>query len=163
MKKSLLRNCFGVLLFLSLIISCKKSDNTAVILDTHTAVTLKNVSFGTDALQCMDIYLPANRSIDSTKILYIIHGGAWLAGDKSDYDTIIPSFLQQLPQYAIVNINYRLATFTGTNEWPVQMNDVNAAINYINSKSTVYQIDNSKSAVLGESAGAQLSLSLIHI
>ena len=55
-----------------------------------------------------------NRSIDSTKILYLIHGGAWLAGDKSDYDTIIPSFLQQLPQYAIVNINYRLATFTGT-------------------------------------------------
>ena len=60
MKKSLLHNCFGVLLFLSLIISCKKSDNTAVILDTHTAVTLKNVSFGTDALQCMDNYLPAN-------------------------------------------------------------------------------------------------------
>lgn len=38
------------------------------------------------------------------------------------------------------------------------MNDVNAAINYINSNNTVYQIDNSKSAVLGESAGAQLSL-----
>ena len=158
MKKSILHYCLGLTLFLSFNISCKKSDNSTVILDTHTATTLKNVSFGSDAIQSMDIYLPAGRSIDSTKILYLIHGGAWLTGDKSDYDTVIPSFQQQLPQYAIVNINYRLATFTGINEWPVQMNDVNAAINYVNSNSTAYQINTSKSAVLGESAGAQLGL-----
>ena len=141
-----------------LIVSCKKTDNATIVLDTHTAITMKNVSFGSDSLQKMDIYLPANRSIDSTKILYLIHGGAWLAGDKSDYDSIIPSLQNQLPQYALVNINYRLASFTGSNEWPVQMNDINAAINYVSNNNTEYQINNSKSAVLGESAGAQLSL-----
>ena len=156
MNKSSLQFCLGIMIIL--IISCKKSDNSSNVLDTRTAITLKNVSFGTDTLQRMDIYLPANRSIDSTKILYLIHGGAWLAGDKSDYDTIITSLQKQLTQYAIVNINYRLASFSGTNEWPVQMSDINTAINYVTNNNNVYQINNSKSAILGESAGAQLSL-----
>ena len=47
-------------------ISCKKSEPTSDI--TIEAKTLLNVAYGTDPLQKMDIYLPANRSITSTQI-----------------------------------------------------------------------------------------------
>lgn len=153
-----------VLVSIMIISSCKKSDEGGASLpvittpDPHIALVLKDVAYGADSLQKVDIYLPANRSIDSTKILYLIHGGAWTAGDKKDFDSNVIVFQTLLPQYAFVNINYRLATTTGINEWPTQMNDVNAAIDYVMNKSSYYQIDNAKSAVFGASAGAQLAL-----
>ena len=156
-------NLLKIILLISVInISCNKSDeasnNQIVTLDEHTAVTMKEVAYGSDSLQKLDIYLPANRSIDSTKILYLIHGGAWVAGDKKDFDSNVVALKALLPQYAFVNINYRLASLTGINEWPTQMNDVNAAIDYVMNKSSYYQINNAKAAVMGASAGGQLAL-----
>ncbi len=153
-----------VLVMIVIISSCKKSDDGGTLLpvittpDPHVALVLKDVSYGTDSLQKVDIYLPANRSIDSTKILYLIHGGAWTAGDKKDFDSNVIVMKTLLPQYAFVNINYRLATFTGINEWPTQINDVNAAIDFVTNKNSYYQINNNKLAVMGASAGAQLAL-----
>ena len=158
MKKWTIHLFAGIIMLSILIISCKKSDNGTTVLDVHTATTLMNVSYGTDSLQKMDIYLPANRSVDSTKVLYLIHGGAWVQGDKSEFDSAILVLKSKLPQYAFVNINYRLADLYGNNEWPVQMNDVNTAMDYVMNKNNLYQIDNAKSAVYGASAGAQLCL-----
>ena len=153
-----------VLVMIIVISSCKKSDDGGTSLpvittpDPHVALVLKDVAYGTDSLQKVDIYLPANRSIDSTKVLYLIHGGAWTAGDKKDFDSNVIVMKALLPQYAFVNINYRLATFTGLNEWPTQINDVNTAIDFVTNKNSYYQINSNKSAVMGASAGAQLAL-----
>ena len=159
------KNKLALVVLLSIVVfSCKKSDEGGTSLpviitpDPHIALVEKNVSYGSDSLQKIDIYLPANRSIDSTKVLYMIHGGAWVAGDKKDFDSNVIVMQSLLPLYAFVNINYRLATLTGSNEWPTQMTDVNAAIDYVMQKNSYYQIDNAKSAVFGASAGAQLAL-----
>jgi len=157
------KNLLTLVVLLTIVVfSCKKSDesngNQNVYPDPHTALVLKDVAYGSDSLQKFDIYLPANRSIDSTKVLYLIHGGAWIAGDKKDFDSNVLEMQSLLPQYAFVNINYRLASLSGTNEWPTQMTDVNAAINFVMNLNSYYQIDNAKSAVMGASAGAQLAL-----
>src|SRR3990170_3852631 len=71
---------------------------------------LTNVAYGADSMQRMDIHLPANRSTNSTKVLVLIHGGGWASGDKSEFSTAITFLQKKLPDYAIFNINYRLAS-----------------------------------------------------
>ena len=47
------------------------------------AETKMDLAYGNDALQKMDVYLPAGRSADSTRVIVMIHGGAWAEGDKT--------------------------------------------------------------------------------
>ena len=77
-----------------------------------SATTQMNVSYGTEALHKMDVYLPAGRSTSTTKVLILIHGGAWNQGDKSEFTSYVDTLKKRLPDYAIFNINYRLATGT---------------------------------------------------
>ncbi len=131
--------------------SCKKANDA-------TPTEFKNVSYGSDPVQKMDIYLPANRNSSSTKAMIMIHGGAWISGDKSDFDSVVNYFRTQLPDYAFFNINYRLATLSGGNAWPVPIEDINAAFNYINTNSGEYEFNADKIVVAGASAGAHLAL-----
>ena len=118
--------------------------------------TTLNIAYGKDSLQKMDVYLPSNRSTDSTKVIVLIHGGGWAGGDKAEFAAAIPVLQQKLPQYAIVNINYRLANKL-TNHFPTQENDVKMALQFIVDHATEYNI--SKEVVLlGASAGAHLAL-----
>jgi acetyl esterase/lipase len=90
----------------------------------------------------------------------MIHGGAWIAGDKADYAANIDSLKKRLPDYAIFNINYRLALPgfpTSTNVFPTQENDVKAAIDFIYSNRATFLISD-KFVLLGASAGGHLSL-----
>jgi acetyl esterase/lipase len=115
-----------------------------------------DVAYGSDPLQKMDVYLPANRSATNTKVIVMIHGGAWSLGDKSDFNSFVDSLQQRLPEYAIVNINYRLANF-GSNNFPTQENDTKASIEYLYSKRSEYFISD-KFVLVGASAGAHLAL-----
>ena len=117
---------------------------------------MMNVSYGTDPAQKMDVYLPAGRSASTTKVLVMIHGGAWSSGDKSDFNQFVDSLQRRLPDYAVFNINYRLAVGT-TNLFPTQENDTKAAIEFIYSKRAEYAISD-KFVLLGASAGAHLAL-----
>jgi acetyl esterase/lipase len=110
----------------------------------------------------MDVYLPANRSTASTKVLVMIHGGAWSSGDKADFSVltngmvITDTMKNRLPDYAIFNINYRLST-GAANLFPTQENDVKSALQFIFDKSADYVISN-KYVLVGASAGAHLAM-----
>ncbi len=120
------------------------------------AETRMNVAYGADSLQKMDIYLPAGRSASATKVFILIHGGAWAAGDKSEFNAYKDSLRRRFPDYAIFNINYRLAT-GAINFFPAQENDVKAALEYIYNKRTEYAISD-KFVLVGGSAGGHLAL-----
>ena len=160
-----IKNLFPVaLLFVVLFTSCSKSDTSggggtpAPI--PAVARSVADTSYGADAKQKMDIYLPAGRTTASTKVIIMIHGGAWIAGDKADYATNIDSLKKRLPDYAIFNINYRLAVPgfpTSTNVFPTQENDVKAAVDFIYSNRAIFLISD-KFVLLGASAGGHLSL-----
>lgn len=141
------------LLFLSLIflvIACKKESGD----DSIAAQTLMDVAYGTDAKQKMDIYLPANRDTNTTKLMILIHGGAWIEGDKSDF--VIEDIKKLLPEYAFANINYRLAT-NAQNTFPAQENDVKSVVNFLLDKQAEYKYSR-KIVLLGASAGGHLAL-----
>jgi acetyl esterase/lipase len=140
------------LLFLA--IACKKESGD----DANAEKTQLDVAYGTDAQQSMDIYLPANRDTTNTKLMILIHGGAWIEGDKADFTANINEIKKLLPGYAFANINYRLFnTVTGRNKFPAQEDDVKAAVLYLLSKRAEYGFSN-KIVLLGASAGAHLAL-----
>lgn len=138
--------------------SCKKEETSSNTAIPTTEQTILNVSYGSDPLQKMDVYLPANRTDTGTKCIILIHGGGWVAGDKSEFTDVVNSFKTALPNYAIFNINYRLAAIPSTNIWPTQINDTRAAFDFIVSKAGEYKFNANKIALFGASAGAHLAL-----
>lgn len=147
------------LLFSAILFSCKKTDSSTGGSTPVAAQTILNVSYGTDPLQKMDIYLPADRNTSSTKVMVVIHGGAWASGDKSDFTSAgwIDTIQKRFPGYAVININYRLAALPATNTFPTQELDTKAAVEFIYNNRSTYLISN-KFVLLGTSAGGHLAL-----
>ena len=151
---------FLLLCIISLIFfSCQKnfSEAGSIIIPVReiAATTIQDISFGIDPLQKMDVYLPSGRSL-STKVMIMIHGGGWSTGDKTELNVYVDTLKKRLPEYAIININYRLAV-NATTTFPTQENDVKAAVDYIYSKRNEFQISD-KYVLLGVSAGSHLAL-----
>jgi len=148
-KKLPMRNLlFVALLLATFISSCKKDEE-------DKSVTMLDVSYGSNAQQKMDVYLPAGRSTATTKVIIMIHGGGWNSGDKADFNAYVDSLKKREPTYAIFNINYRLAN--APDIFPAQEQDVKAAVEFIYGKRSEYGISD-KFVLIGASAGAHLAL-----
>lgn len=146
-----------ILLFIiSFTFSCTKNDNDVDIIDATVATQFIDVSYGSASQQIYDIYLPKNRSNSKTKVLVMVHGGSWVSGDKNDLNGFIESLKQEFPEYAIVNLNYQLATI-GKSPFPMQIDDLEKAISHLKSKSDDYAISTNY-GFIGVSAGAHLSM-----
>lgn len=144
----------SVFLFSVAFTSCKKSGSDEQLLSQSD---IKNISYGSDTAQNMDIYLPAGRDTAKTKVIIFIHGGSWSSGDKSEFNDAIAAIRTQLQDYAFFNINYRLA-HNDLTRFPAQINDVQSAISFIQSKANDYKINVNKVVLIGASAGSQLAL-----
>lgn len=120
------------------------------------ATQILNVSYGSSPQQKYDIYLPAGRSKETTKVFILIHGGSWITGDKSDMNNFVDYLKPNFPNHAIVNINYRLATPT-TPVFPMQMDDIKSIVSDLKAKEETYQINNNY-GFIGASAGAHLAM-----
>jgi len=121
-----------------------------------SASCIVNVPYGFEPAQTIDIYLPPNRSILSTKILVIIHGGGFNSGSKDELTTYVELMQKHLDDYAFFNISYRQAT-TADTLFPTQENDVKIALQFIIDHSNEYCVSK-KMVLLGVSAGGLLAL-----
>ena len=152
----IIRKLFLVVFVSILVVSCKKESSTDNGGNVVAASTSLNVAYGTDPLQKMDVYLPAGRNAATTKVIVMIHGGAYVSEDKADFTQYVDTLKRRFPDYAILNINYRLYA-PPLNPFPAQEMDVKAAIEFIAGKSAEYLIS-TKFVLLGASAGAHLAL-----
>lgn len=112
-----------------------------------------DVSYGPDARNKMDVYLPAGRST-STPFILLIHGGAWVAGNKSDLNGFQEGLLQQ--GIASASMNYRYASQSV--HYPQLMQDVALAVDYCVGNADNWVIRKNQYMVGGSSAGAHMSL-----
>lgn len=117
--------------------------------------TLYNVKYGSYSRNVMDIALPKNRTT-STPVLVVIHGGGWVAGDKSVANNMLQSISAE--GIACVAINYRYASDADNVHHPDLPNDVVTAMDYIASKSIEWQISPNRFGLVGQSAGAHLAM-----
>ena len=102
-----------ILLLLIITISCGDNDEPIVFTETNTLEFFQelDISYGNDSDQVFDLYLPANRTAN-TKVMILIHGGGWTSGDKVEMNDFKNFILQNIPDIAVVNMNYRLADNT---------------------------------------------------
>jgi acetyl esterase/lipase len=141
-----------LLLFLAAVLwSCNSGDDTPTVLP---AQTYSNVSYGSDSQQVYDIDLPEGRNSVATKVIIMVHGGAWYAGSKADMAAAAAFARFQFPYHAIVNMEYRLATSVSP-AYPKQINDIQSFIDHL--ESSGYNISQ-QYAFVGVSAGAHLSM-----
>ena len=145
-------------IFLSLgLASCSDDSNSGTPID-ETPLTFRqelNVSYGSDSDQVFDLYLPANRTLN-TKVMILVHGGGWTSGDKADMNPLKDLMLQDLPEIAIVNINYRLAD-ENNGPYPMQIEDITTIVNMLKTNQNDYVISDDI-GFLGTSAGGHLSM-----
>lgn len=157
--KKISQHFLCVILIFLVFFSCSEDSNTfPAPLDPNTniaAAQFLEVSYGNDSEQVYDIYLPENRN-ENTKVLVLVHGGGWTSGDKADMNPYKTIAQEELPDYAIVNINYRLAS-QGVSPFPMQLNDITAVINHLKANQIDYIISQDYGFV-GVSAGAHLSM-----
>ncbi|MBX9448243.1 MAG: carboxylesterase family protein, partial [Taibaiella sp.] len=100
--------------------------------------TMLNVAYGPDPMQRMDVYLPEDRNTN-TKVIVLIHGGAWSGGDKSDMTFIQPMIAEKWPEAAVVNINYRLANGASITHKEIS-SDLKQAMDYISGHHVHWQV-----------------------
>jgi acetyl esterase/lipase len=112
-----------------------------------------DVKYGVDSeTQKIDIYLPENKSAKPYPLLLHIHGGAFAIGDKRDGH--ITKLLDALEHgYAFASVDYRLS---GEAIFPAAVLDCRAAIRYLKANAAKYELDPSRFAVIGGSAGGNL-------
>jgi acetyl esterase/lipase len=114
--------------------------------------TAANVSYGPHARNVLDFW-----KADSTKpapLLVFIHGGGFVAGDKSN---VLPGEIERCLAAGIsfASINYR---YTTQAPYPAPMLDGARAIQFLRSKAPEWNIDPKRVAAYGGSAGAGISM-----
>jgi len=157
-KLNLLSIYFAIVLFLGLSSCIKEPVNpnnnsgTSNLSDT----TMLNVSYGSHTRQVYDVYLPKKRDTN-TPVILMIHGGAWKAGQKEDFNYYRDLIKTKWNSVAIVNMNYRLASNSNNIHHNEILTDISAVVNQINSNQTNYQISKNI-GIVGASAGGQLAM-----
>ncbi len=118
----------------------------------------KDVAYGDDPKQKMDVFLP-KQTKGKTPAIILIHGGSWIGGDKINMTHWLKPLQAAFPDDAIFTLNYRLASRqNNANPWPAQIDDVDEAVDFIKKSAKDYNINKKQLILLGESAGAQLAL-----
>lgn len=123
-------------------------------IDTNTDYVYKNLAYGTHERQVLDLRLPEN-SDGEVGLVLMIHGGAWIAGDKEGYEDALKTVCNELG-LAAAAINYRYLG-EGVTLHDIA-DDIEAALGVIKEKGAEAGININKVLLTGGSAGAHLSM-----
>lgn len=153
MKKSILQL---PIIFVLILTSCSKKlssvpDKTAEQIVATYQIN-KDVSYGADEEQNMDIYLSkeAKSFGKHNYTIVFLHGGAYYLSDKSEEERYIAPYLKK--GLNVVNLNYRLRRGVA-----LATSDFSNALNYLKSKNGEYGLNLDNIIVTGFSAGAQIA------
>jgi acetyl esterase/lipase len=108
----------------------------------------------------LDVYTAINQPAEqshSGKLdpsVIIVHGGSWSRGKRSECKKFDRWLAAQ--HYVVFDIDYRLAT--NACHFPAQLDDVEAALDWVQKHGCEYRCDPKQTFLLGRSAGAQLAL-----
>ena len=154
---SMNKKVIGLCLFAPLLLSsCSVklallADKTKAQIETTYKVT-RDVPYGTDKEQSMDIYL----SSDAKKLKHknytviFLHGGGYYISDKAREERYIQPYLKK--GLNVVNMNYRLKKGI-----PVATEDLTYALNFLKSSQSAYPLNLDRVILSGFSAGAHIA------
>ncbi|MBK1615921.1 esterase [Rubrivivax gelatinosus] len=113
-----------------------------------------NLAYGEDPAQKLDVYLPA-ASGERHPVLLMVHGGAWMVGDKANQAVAAAKVARWLPRgWIVVSTNYRMDRQAPD---PLkQADDVARALAFVQQKAAGWGGDPERVLLMGHSAGAHL-------
>ena len=129
-----------------------KSSNQGQMAPTHA-----NVKYGKDERNVFDIWLV--KSDKPTPLAIYIHGGGFRAGSKEKLSEDILSQLLKAG-ISVASINYRYLTID--TPLPTSHHDARRALQFMRSKAEEWNLDKSRVAAFGGSAGAQICMWLAY-
>jgi acetyl esterase/lipase len=139
-----------------MLISCSK-DLTSVPDKTEEQMAAtyqikKDVAYGTDAEQHMDLYLSKEAKTygKNNYTIVFLHGGAYYLSDKSAEERYIEPYLKK--GLNVVNMNYRLKRGI-----PMATTDLTNALNYLQANNNNFNLNLNNIIVTGFSAGAHIA------
>jgi acetyl esterase/lipase len=113
----------------------------------------RDLSYGSEPAQKLDVYLP--RDAKQAPILVMVHGGAWMTGDKGNTGVVANKVLHWVPRgYIVVSLNYRMSRSPNPLE---QAEDVGRALAYVQAHAADWGGDASRVVLMGHSSGAHLA------
>jgi acetyl esterase/lipase len=120
----------------------------------HPSQTVNHATVNGTPL-ALDVYLPRERPKTPGRPLLVIHGGFWAAGEKGEA-TLQSRRLADLG-FTVFDVQYRVSPQPN---WKIATGDVKCAIGWVKQHATTpdWNVDPSKLALLGRSAGGHLAL-----
>lgn len=112
----------------------------------------RDLPYGNDPQQRLDVYIPAQAK--ASPIIFMVHGGAWMIGDKGASAFVSNKIAHWLPKgYILVSSNYRLSRQPNPLD---QADDIARALTFVQTKAPSWGGDPTRVLLLGHSAGAHL-------
>ena len=116
-------------------------------------IRFDDISYGPDPVwNLLDVYRP-RKAEGPLPVIIDVHGGGWVYGDKYVYQYYCMELAQH--GFAVVNFSYRLAP---ENVFPASMLDMDAVVRFVLSNADKYGFDLSHVFMVGDSAGAHMTL-----
>jgi len=100
----------------------------------------------------LDVFYPSTKTKENRTAIFIIHGGGWRSGNRTQHHALA-QHLAKLG-YVCFTPEYRLSTEA---LYPAAVHDLKAALRWLHKNGKKYNIDTTKIAVAGFSAGGQLA------
>ncbi|HCR76279.1 MAG TPA: alpha/beta hydrolase [Chryseobacterium sp.] len=137
-------------LFLLTLLNCKQ--NTIDFGNGKSFTIEKNVSYGKDREQKMDVYTP-KASLKDKDVFVVIHGGGWRGGRRSQLTDFTYDLMKKFPEHIFINLDYRLASSKHF-ALPNQTDDIASVMNGLEKNLKIHP----KYILLGNSAGGHLAM-----
>ena len=119
------------------------------------ATVSRNVAYGVDARNVLDVYRPEIPSADGRgwPVLLFVHGGAFVDGEKDRTDEIYSNVLWYFARHGVlgINVEFRLAP---EHKFPAGTRDVAAAVAWAKKNVDSFGGDPGRVFLMGHSAGA---------
>ena len=117
---------------------------------TRGATLVEKARYGSDPAQKLSIYVPRGAApAGGFPLVVFFHGGGWHSGDPYGYGWIARALAEQ--GYASALIGYRL---NERGRFPAMLEDSAAGTRFALAEATRFEIDSSRIALMGHSAGA---------
>ena len=117
----------------------------------RTGTKISDVAYGKHKAQVFDLYVA--KSDKPTPLVVFIHGGGFRAGSKRRVGLPLAAYLNA--GISVASIEYRL---TRIGHYPMQHHDCARAIQHLRYNAAKWNLDKTRFAATGGSAGAGLSL-----
>lgn len=114
----------------------------------------RDVAYGTDPAQRLDIYRPASIAAGGAPIILFLHGGGWRRGDKAMAQMVrnkAPHWLGK--GFLFASANYRMLPDATAVQ---QADDAARALAFLQNRAANWGVDPTRVVLVGHSAGAHL-------